>query len=188
MTLKHRIGGKPLPIEQTIELGIQVADGLDAAHAKGSFIETSNPQTFLSLSAATPRSSTSVSQNSRQMMRIKCFFAAHRHSGRITHESWIAVGTIAYMSPEQARAEKLDPRSDLFSLGAVLYEMATGRMAFTGNSPAVIHDAILNRAPAPLAEAPLPNSIVSSQRPSKKIANCVISTPRRFAGSPSAKA
>ena len=66
-----------------------------------------------------------------------------------------AIGTIAYMSPEQARGEQLDRRTDLFSVGAVFYEMATGRMAFSGNTAAVIHDAILNRAPTPLARVNL---------------------------------
>ncbi len=145
-TLKHRIDGKPLPIDFVLDLGIQIADALDAAHGKGIVHRDIKPANIFIT-------------KTRQVKLLDFGLAKidpRRDLNATAAEETLnltspgsALGTVAYMSPEQARGEELDGRTDLFSLGATLYETTTGKQAFDGNTSAVIFESILNRNPPP---------------------------------------
>jgi serine/threonine protein kinase len=150
-TLKHRIDGKPLPIDFLLELGIQIADALDAAHAKGIVHRDIKPANiFITRNRQAKLLDFGLAKFDTR--RDPGVTADGNETARDLTSPGSAIGTIAYMSPEQARGEELDGRTDLFSLGASLYEMATGKQAFDGTTSAVVFESILNRQPTPSLE------------------------------------
>jgi non-specific serine/threonine protein kinase len=146
-TLRDRIAGGPLPVGEFVRIGIQIADALSAAHKKGIIHRDIKPA--------------NVFLNERSEAKVLDFGLAKLEEASVAvtamgvtalTSSGQTVGTIAYMSPEQARGQKLDSRSDLFSLGVLFYEMATGELPFPGGTTAIIFDSILNRKPVPISQ------------------------------------
>jgi len=160
-TLKRTIEGKPLPIGVLVDYAIQISEGLDAAHGArivhrdikpaNLFVTDRGQAKILDFGLALHSQRRARAASISGHTSVSGFGTASGEESQLTSPG-STLGTVAYMAPEQARGETLDARSDLFSFGAVLYEMATGRQAFGGNTSALVFDAILNRAPRPPRE------------------------------------
>src|SRR5579862_4315697 len=158
-TLKRRIAEKPIEISELLQIGIQIADGLEAAHAKGIVHRDIKPANIFLVQRGPAKILDFGLAKLATHQRHVGAFPGESSSTQTNLENELfltspgsSVGTVAYMSPEQARGEEVDARSDLFSLGVVLYEMCTGVVPFSGSTAALIFDGILHTVPAPVTK------------------------------------
>jgi serine/threonine protein kinase/tetratricopeptide (TPR) repeat protein len=158
-TLKHRIDSKPMAVAEILEVGIQIADGLEAAHSKGIVHRDVKPANIFLVNrgAAKILDFGLAKLAAHRLLTTERMGASMSKLATMTGDEFLtspgsSVGTVVYMSPEQARGEELDARSDIFSLGVVLYEMSTGALPFPGTSAALIFDGILHATPAPASK------------------------------------